>query len=178
MPFVTTMVLVTTSVRSGRGRRFPLVRYMARAVCRQPKPVGLWSAWHMRNKLRKICTHHRLEDRLHGTTRTNHRGYHTPTRTTEPSPADYPRVYAVGKLLGRKFAWWISKIATNHFNYQPNHNSRGGWIVCDHRKAPFLAAREARWHTARPGGPGGGLCALGVLGIDWPTPGWALRVER
>ena len=35
-----------------------------------------------------------------------------------------PEVHAVGKPLGRKPAWWISKIATNHFNYQPNHNSR------------------------------------------------------
>ena len=35
-----------------------------------------------------------------------------------------PEVHAVGKPLGRKLAWWISKIATNHFNYQPNHNSR------------------------------------------------------
>jgi hypothetical protein len=35
-----------------------------------------------------------------------------------------PEVHAVGKPLRRKLAWWISKIATNHFNYQPNHNSR------------------------------------------------------
>src|SRR5712664_2120880 len=35
-----------------------------------------------------------------------------------------PEVHAVGKPLGRKPAWWSSKIATNHFNYQPNHNSR------------------------------------------------------
>ncbi len=35
-----------------------------------------------------------------------------------------PEVHAVGKPLGRKPAWWISKIATNHSNYQPNHNSR------------------------------------------------------
>jgi hypothetical protein len=100
MPFVTTMVLVTTSVRSGRARRFPLVRCIARAVCRLPKPVGLWSAWRMRNKLRKICTHHRLEDRLYGTTRTNHRGYHTPIRTTEQSPADDPRCTLSGSREG------------------------------------------------------------------------------
>ena len=100
MPFVTTMVLVTTSVRSGRVSRFPLVRCIARAVCRQPKPVGLWSAWRMRNKLRKICTHHRLEDRLRGTTRTNHRGYHTPIRTTEQSLADSPRCTLSGSREG------------------------------------------------------------------------------
>src|SRR6266404_778480 len=35
-----------------------------------------------------------------------------------------PEVHAVGKPLGQKPAWWSSKIATNHFNYQPNHNSR------------------------------------------------------
>jgi hypothetical protein len=100
MPFVTTMVLVTTSVRSGRVSRFPLVRCIARAVCRQPQPVGLWSAWRMRNKLRKICTHHRLEDRLRGTTRTNHRGYHTPIRTTEQSLADSPRCTLSGSREG------------------------------------------------------------------------------
>src|SRR4029077_4964602 len=72
--FVTTMVLVTTSVQSGRASRFPLVRRIACAVCRQPKPVGLSSAWRMLNKLRKICTRHRLEDRLQGTTRTNPSG--------------------------------------------------------------------------------------------------------
>src|SRR4029453_9578286 len=100
MPFVTTMVLVTTSVRSGRVSRFPLVRCIARAVCRQPQPVGWWSAWRMRNKLRKICTHHRLEDRLRGTTRTNHRGYHTPIRTTEQSLADSPRSRLSGSREG------------------------------------------------------------------------------
>ena len=94
------MVLVTTSVRSGRVSRFPLVRCIARAVCRQPQPVGLWSAWRMRNKLRKICTHHRLEDRLRGTTRTNHRGYHTPIRTTEQSLADSPRCTLSGSREG------------------------------------------------------------------------------
>jgi len=49
---------------------------------------------------RKICTHHRLEDRLRGTTRTNHRGYHTPIRTTEPSLADYPRYTLSGSREG------------------------------------------------------------------------------
>ena len=78
----------------------------------------------MLNKLRKICTHHRLEDRLRGTTRTNHRGYHTPIPNHRAISCRLPEVHAVGKPLGRKLAWWISKIATNHFNYQPNHNSR------------------------------------------------------
>src|SRR4029453_9299135 len=64
------------------------------------QPVGFWSAWRMRNKLRKICTHHRLEDRLRGTTRTNHRGYHTPIRTTEQSLADSPRSRLSGSREG------------------------------------------------------------------------------
>ena len=40
-----------------------------------------------------------------------------------------PEVHAVGKPLGRKPARWISKIATNHCNYQPNHNSRDRSIL-------------------------------------------------
>ena len=54
MALVTTMVLVTTSVPSGRVSNFPWVRHMGRAVRYQPDPVGVRSARHMPNNLRKI----------------------------------------------------------------------------------------------------------------------------
>ena len=55
-----------------------------------------------------------------------------------------PEVHAVGKPLGRKLAWWISKIATNHFNYQPNHNSESKYIDPDpHNSAQYRHYRKA-----------------------------------
>jgi hypothetical protein len=55
-----------------------------------PDPVGVGSARRMPNKLRRIRTRHRREDRLCGATRQNPRGNHTPTRTTPIFPADRP----------------------------------------------------------------------------------------
>jgi hypothetical protein len=96
MALVTTVVLVTTSTRSGRASRFLMVRRIGRAICRQPEPVGLGSVRRMPNHLGKIRTRHRCRDRLHGATPQTHRGNHTPTRTSPLSPADHPRHLLLG----------------------------------------------------------------------------------
>ncbi len=98
MAFVTTMVLVTTSRRSGHVSSFSQVRRIGRVVHHQPDPVGVGSTRRMPNKLRKIRTRHRREDRLYGTTRQNLGGNHTPTRTTPTFPADRP----IHMLLGSR----------------------------------------------------------------------------
>ena len=94
--FVTTMVLVTASTRSGRASRFLMVRRIGCAVCRQPEPVGLGSTRRMPNHLRKIRTCHGLEDRLRGITPQTPGGPHTPTRTSPLSHADHPRHTLLG----------------------------------------------------------------------------------
>ena len=94
--FVTTMVLVTASTRSGRASRFLMVRRIGCAVCRQPEPVGLGSTRRMPNHLRKIRTCHGLEDRLRGITPQTPGGPHTPTRTSPRSHADHPRHTLLG----------------------------------------------------------------------------------
>src|SRR5713101_2385479 len=62
------MVLVTTSVRSGRVSRFLLVWRIGCAVHHQPAPVGVEFAQRMSNKLRKIRMRHRRQDWLRGVT--------------------------------------------------------------------------------------------------------------
>ena len=96
MALVPTVVLVTTSTRSGRARRFLMVRRIGRAICRQPEPVGLGAVRRMPNHLGKIRTRHRREDRLPGATPQTHRGNQTPTRTSPLSPADHPRHLLLG----------------------------------------------------------------------------------
>jgi hypothetical protein len=93
---VTTMVLVTASTRSGRASRFLMVRRIGCAVCRQPEPVGLGSAWRMPNHLRKIRTCHGLEDRLRGVTPQTPGGTRKPTRTSPRPHADHPRHTRLG----------------------------------------------------------------------------------
>jgi hypothetical protein len=90
------MVLVTASTRSGRARRFLMVRRIGCAVCRQPEPVGLGSARRMPNHLGKIRTRHRREDRLRGVIPQTPGGTRKPTRTSPLSPADHPRHTRLG----------------------------------------------------------------------------------
>jgi hypothetical protein len=94
---VTTMVLVTTSTRSGWVSRFLMVRRIGRAGYRQPEPVGVGAVRRMANQLRERCTRHRLEDRLRGATAHILRGTHTPTRTSPRSYADHPRHTPLGR---------------------------------------------------------------------------------
>ena len=71
---VTNMVLVTTSVRSGRRRRFLLVRRIGCAGHHQPDPVGVGCARRMPNKMRRIRMRHRRQDRLCGVIPPGHGG--------------------------------------------------------------------------------------------------------
>jgi hypothetical protein len=87
MILVATMVLVTTSARSGLASYFPLVRRIGRAVYHQPGPVGSWAVRRMPNTVKKRRTRHRREDRLRGATLPNPWGNHTPTRPPLPLPS-------------------------------------------------------------------------------------------
>jgi hypothetical protein len=128
MTFVTTMVLVTTSGRSGHASSFSLVRRIGGVVHHQPDQVGVGSTRRMPNKLRKIRTRHRREDRLYGATRQNLRGNHTPTRTTPAFPADRP----IHKRLSRfKLARLLTPWDTRAYDASTdNADSLGSVSTC------------------------------------------------
>src|SRR6266849_4700871 len=71
---VTSMVLVTMFVRSGRVSSFLLVRPIGCTSHHQPDPVGVGFARRMPNKMRKIRMRHRRQDRLRGVTPPSHGG--------------------------------------------------------------------------------------------------------
>ena len=97
MALVTIMVLVTTSVRSGRVSSFLLVRRIGCAGHHQPDPVGVGFVWRMPNKMRKIRIRHRRQDRLRGVTPPSHRGNQKADLNHLCITRRLPEEHAVGK---------------------------------------------------------------------------------
>jgi hypothetical protein len=96
---VTTMVPVTTPVRSGPAFCFTLVTGIVRVVCYQLNPVGSWSARRIPNRQRQICTRYRLKGRLHGNPYETPREDRMPTRTAYSVVSDYPSRPSWGSRL-------------------------------------------------------------------------------
>ncbi len=99
---VTTMVPVTTPVRSGPAFCLTLVTGIVRAVRSQLNPVGHWSARRIPNKQRQIRTRYRLKGRLHGNPRETPREDRMPTRTAYAVVSDYPSRLAQGSGSARR----------------------------------------------------------------------------
>src|SRR5216683_3479619 len=121
---VTSMVLVTMFVRSGRVSSFLLVRPIGCTSHHQPDPVGVGFARRMPNKMRKIRMRHRRQDRLRGVTPPSHGGNqkadlnHLGIHTTTARGACC-REAVIGGVRLVDF-----QASPKSISHQPKHNSR------------------------------------------------------
>ena len=159
MPFVTTMVLVTTSGRSGRVSRFLLVWCIGWASHHQPDPVGVGFARRMPNELRKRRMRHCLQDRLRGVTPPSHGG-------NQQADLNHPCIYttAARSVCCREAVMGevcLADLQVNpkSINHQPKHNSRvTRWpmAVCSRSGGAFSTAGLSR-------------CLRSSMPSDWPS---------